>query len=627
MCNSDRLFDRLVIRGEIEVPQAMHVGSGEANRRSDATIRRDANGQPYIPGSSLGGLLRSTARDLAAYYFEDPTQATNNLFGCAEERGKRKGRASRVLVNDAHIAVSLPPRIEVRDHVGLDRRKGAARPRLQYNREVTPGNTRYRFEISIEDPAAADIGLMLTVLDFWSEWGLHVGGRTTTGLGQAKVVGDSVEYTGVNLSDRAALHSYLCGGDPSNPVEFLPEQWKITRADLDKKASLFQANRVPRTSGGYGEAFRLQHLFLRIALIPEEPLLVQAPVAKIASDKSGEGTTRVSDADFVTRAEKIVRTLNFYRGNAGAITDEGYRAAQAGYEQRICACAVTHPRPDPEWQDPARLLACFGTPNKQRRAQREAKQKAQEAERRARGNPGEAGTSEEMADLAFAITLYERSCVTCRLFGNTMMRGRLHVGDATLVVEEPVSKLFDHVAIDRFHGGAEDKKKFDTHPLMPESEPTTQLGQVDFRPMFAFDLHLERPEPWMLGLVGHLLKDLYTADLRVGHATHRGYGRVRGIVTQAELLVLPGSDLKRLCEETKLLSAKQTTGELSQERLGPYRRVRLELPKLFGSERWNIEGLVGKPLANLPTAALFSACDQKFQELVEQEEGRRHGTF
>ena len=47
--------DRLVIRGSILVPQALHVGSGEFSHKSDAGIRKDKDGRPYIPGSTLGG--------------------------------------------------------------------------------------------------------------------------------------------------------------------------------------------------------------------------------------------------------------------------------------------------------------------------------------------------------------------------------------------------------------------------------------------------------------------------------------------------------------------------------------------------------------------------------------------
>ena len=92
-----------------------------------------------------------------------------------------------------------------------------------------------------------------------------------------------------------------------------------------------------------------------------------------------------------------------------------------------------------------------------------------------------------------------------------------------------------------------------------------------------------------------------------------GYGKVRGSVTQSELLILPGSELWDLCGDFH-----------RKEGPKPYWRVDLGLPLLFGSERWRDEGLTGPALQN-PTAKLLQICDEKFQALVEAEEKKPHG--
>jgi CRISPR/Cas system CSM-associated protein Csm3 (group 7 of RAMP superfamily) len=369
-----------------------------------------------------------------------------------------------------------------------------------------------------------------------------------------------------------------------------------------------------------------------VALIPEEPLLVQAPVPRIPDpDAPLFGRGRTSDAEFVTalvaspdtnghvrehpyipgsslkgvlrtRAEKIVRTLTFCQGAADTTTDEGYTSAQTGYVKKLCACAITHSEEDSRFREPERLLACFGTPDKQRGAQQKAR---------------------EMSETTFARELYDKSCVTCRLFGNTMMQGRLHVSDATLT-GEPETKLFDHVAIDRFHGGAADQQKFDTRPLMPTA--SSNIDTADpvcppvFQPVFKLRLHLGRFEPWMLGLLGHLLKDLITADIRFGHATHRGYGRIRGVITESELLVFPNSELESLCLKQGILPQDPT------RRLGPYWQVDLKLPLLFDAKQWGPQGLRGEILET-PAAELLLQCDQIFRELISQEQKKPHGSF
>ena len=412
-------------------------------------------------------------------------------------------------------AASLPAEVEVREHVGIDRRKGAARPHLQYDCEVTPGNVRYRFEISINRPENIEMQLLLAVLDLWSEFGFYLGGRTTSGLGEVWLDSHSLSFYCLDFSRPEILREYLCCGDPQDPIEYLPPGSCVSRESLSPPLLV----RTPSNPKSTTEAFLPQHLFLTLALIPEEPLLVQAPVPRIPDPAAPlVGAGRISDADFVTmlvaasdgnvaeqpyipgaslkgilrtQAEKIVRTLTFCREQKDSITDEGYRLAQGYYEGHLCACAVTHSEKEQGFPEPERLLACFGTPIKQRQAQRIAK---------------EMGNQENL----FAQQLYDKSCVTCRLFGNTMMQGRMHVGDATLTTV-PQAKLFDHVAIDRFHGGAEDKRKFDTRPLMPTV--TAENGHNNppsFQPMFSLRLHLERFELWMLGVLGHLLRRFCT---------------------------------------------------------------------------------------------------------------------
>jgi hypothetical protein len=165
------------------------------------------------------------------------------------------------------------------------------------------------------------------------------------------------------------------------------------------------------------------------------------------------------------------------------------------------------------------------------------------------------------------------------------MRSRLTVGEAVPMKPQALQdKLFDHVAIDRFTGGAADAKKFDSRPLVP--------GPPD-QPLFSCRLHLERFEAWMLGLLGLVLKDLNDCDIRVGQATHRGYGLIRGHLQAAEALCLPGSAFEQLCTQY---------GLTFQDGPSPYRRV--DLSQL----------LVKKD----PAGKLLQACHSAFISLISQ---------
>lgn len=594
------MLGRLVIRGRLLVPDSLHIGSGESSKISDAPIRRSMKNQPYIPGSTLGGLLRATALDFAPYFFDSWECAIDKLFGYAKGT---KGKSSRIIFDDALLTTDLPSALEVREHVGMDRQKGVARPHLQYNHEVTPSNTSYDFEINIEDPTETETQLILAILDFWSkfDFALHIGGRTTTGIGKAKIDKSLLEFYNIDFSDIDVLREYLLK-PPINGKEFIPEKARIKRSDIETNTPKIRNRKEP-----IPEAFVPQHIFLTMELAPQEPILIQSPMPSIEEN--------ASDAEFVTalsingerpyipgsslkgilrtRAEKIIRTVNFHRNNPDASTDQGYKSAQTEYESCICACAITHSERRSSFPEPDKLLACFGTPEKQRKAEILSK------------------------SCSYAEDLYDKSCPTCRMFGNSMMRGRINFSDAELVAICE-KKLFDHVAIDRFHGGAEDKHKFDTRPMMPKANCS---DPKQFLPIFRLNIHLERPEPWMLGLLGHLLKDMKTADIRIGSNIHRGYGKVGGCITKAEMLVLPKSELENLCIDNGLI----VKGQNGFRHLGPYSLVNLDLPLLFGQCQWTTEGLTVD--TSNPTVKLLESCHHQFQKLVNLEEGKPHGSF
>ena len=521
----------LLVRGDIRLLSAFHVGSGQASILSDMAVQRDRQGRPYLPGSSLAGLLRSAAEDLSEYVLGQPGCDTRDheegcptcsLFGFAPQReggDGRGGAASRLSVEDAFLTTDFLAHQEVREHVGINRQRGAAEPKLQFSQEVAPGGAQFAFEISIEAPDSDDLRLITAVLDLWQRYGFQFGGRSTTGLGWAKL--ENLKCYRVDLSDEETLQAYLFAREEFTP----PAKALVPRQEL---LSSFGAAEGGESGEGAGRAEYLlpQHLYVDIALEFLEPVLVVGNLPKISG--------QLSDAEFIqtrlaggqetyfipgsslkgvlrSRVEKILRTLN---------------EAQA--------CDVTQAKAKEGWNI---KLACFGDPNQQRQAQE--------------NNYG-------------AKEIYEESCLACRIFGNSMMRGRMSVGEA-LPVEgaEMKAKLFDHVAIDRFGGGAAEAKKFNTRPLMPGKPKET---------LFRFQLHLERPEPWMWGLLALALKDLCDGDLHIGHATHRGFGRVKGHVESITALILPGTQWAEVCQEAGFDLPEQP-------QIGPYYELALELPK------------------------------------------------
>ena len=502
---------RLVVSGKLIFETSFHVGSGFPSMISDAVVERDKKGNPYIPGSTLAGALRATSEDFACLVCKEPDRTIRSLFGSGIRSASDDAEfiASRLTVRDAGLLGELPDVTEIRDHVGIDRTTGAAREGIKFDKEVVPSSC-YGLELEIEAPDEESIKLLLSALDFWSNFGVSFGASTTTGMGRAKL--ESVALFIVERGDKDSLKKFLTD-DPTiaHPYAGLREIKRDEINDLLKTP--------PRTTRYPSEPdyFLPQQLKLFIGLYLDEPVLVKSGVPEIPAVAADGTEQRTSDAEFIkcifvdgdnaselrylpgssikgvlrTRAEKIIRTLNYSHAVNG---DEAY-------EDRIASCAATH-----AYDDNCRLRTCFGSESRQAEAVRLS-----------------------------PYQVYEGSCPVCRLFGNPMMKGRISCSDSFPGSEDDLTgKLFDNVAIDRFQGGAADQKKFDSRPLEPGESKA-----------FIVNLRIERPELWMFGLLAQLLKDLVTGDIRIGYGSRRGFGKVRGDIEQVELSVVENSQLHR----------------------------------------------------------------------------------
>jgi CRISPR-associated RAMP protein (TIGR02581 family) len=121
-------------------------------------------------------------------------------------------------------------------------------------------------------------------------------------------------------------------------------------------------------------------------------------------------------------------------------------------------------------------------------------------------------------------TAYAFSCAACRLFGSTRIAGRLNIPDAHAVPGTAGTEHRDHVAIDRFTGGAAGGLKFDKEVL--------NGGKFDV------SISVENFELWQLGLLCVLLEDFTDGIIAVGSGTSRGLGYVEGEVKKVDLTYL-----------------------------------------------------------------------------------------
>lgn len=230
--------------GRLRLTSALHIGSGsETAGGVDAGVVRRSDGQPYIPGSSLKGVLRSHLERLAQ---ADGLEAVSSCglyepFGDRQcptptwiEEGKDSTRAEeadfeklcytctlfgspilagKVRLPDldlkAHEAdpTTFVQQTEVRNGVGINRDSGQAQPGVLYDFEVVPPDTVFGFDLMVDSPDKNELGLLCAGLQDLCHGRLPIGGKTTRGLGHCVL--EQLTVTDHDFSTPEGLKAHL----------------------------------------------------------------------------------------------------------------------------------------------------------------------------------------------------------------------------------------------------------------------------------------------------------------------------------------------------------------------------------------------------------------------------------
>jgi CRISPR/Cas system CSM-associated protein Csm3 (group 7 of RAMP superfamily) len=208
------LFDyRLTCRS------GLHIGAGKSAdfAGSDLPVMRDASGRPFIPGSSLRGILRAGIESFCLtlgvldLHRKIPSEVPQGvpdglakgwqdldliqrLFGAVQEEKKNADRGpsgpsisygSRLQISDAACADAAL--FEVRDGVAISRETRTAAEGKKFDVEVVPAGTRFDGRIRFKNPADYELGLLAQALWMLDEGILLLGGKSSRGLGWIQV--------------------------------------------------------------------------------------------------------------------------------------------------------------------------------------------------------------------------------------------------------------------------------------------------------------------------------------------------------------------------------------------------------------------------------------------------------
>ncbi|WP_448593206.1 type III CRISPR-associated RAMP protein Csx7 [Thermoflexus hugenholtzii] len=243
----DRFESLTVIRALLHMETPLAVGARAALDPvgADLPVIKDPGGLPFIPGSSLKGVVRSHLERLLRAVHRPPDLWACDPVGDPCVSGARKQAlveaarsgggfddqrftsevlresctacrlfgspwlAGRLAFKDAPLAEVPPgPLTRIRDGIAIDRDLGTVYRGLKYEFEVVIPGTVFRIEIIAENLRDEELGLLLTALRFWEEGFLPLGGKRARGIGWGRL-----EIQAVEQIQASRLLDYLMKGE------------------------------------------------------------------------------------------------------------------------------------------------------------------------------------------------------------------------------------------------------------------------------------------------------------------------------------------------------------------------------------------------------------------------------
>jgi CRISPR-associated protein, TM1792/TM1809 family len=181
-----RQLARIIL--ETETPLA--IGSGNKDIKTDSVVAKDINELPYIPTTTLAGLIRhSLPEELQEYW-----------MGFQK---KKDGEGSRIMLSEGKILsadgnpidglnlvkdkiTQLCRELPIRQHVRINQ-QGTAVKNGKFDEEIVPKGVRFCFEIELMAEKDKP-GIMGTILSIIQSDGFRIGSGSRSGFGKIKVV-------------------------------------------------------------------------------------------------------------------------------------------------------------------------------------------------------------------------------------------------------------------------------------------------------------------------------------------------------------------------------------------------------------------------------------------------------
>ena len=200
---------RLLSRITLEALSPLVIGSGNKNIKTDSVVAKDVNELPYIPATTLAGLIRHSLpeeeqRKWMGYQTKEESCGSQLILSEAKILSE-DGKPIDGLSNKEDAVKQLCYQLPIRQHVRINH-QGVAEKNGKFDEEIVPKGMRFCFEMELMSEED-DNEIMDKILSTIQSNGFRIGSGSRSGFGQISIV--SILHRKLNLSIPEDLKLYL----------------------------------------------------------------------------------------------------------------------------------------------------------------------------------------------------------------------------------------------------------------------------------------------------------------------------------------------------------------------------------------------------------------------------------
>jgi len=225
MKNQYRFLARIIV----EAKSPLNIGSGNKGIKSDSLVLRDINGLPFIPGTTIAGLLRHTLGKDEETNMGSPKMGSPLIITEAKildnDSTVLDGILSQEKLNS--LFLSSLRQLPIRQHAKIGHR-GATIKGGKFDEEIVLKGTRFCFEMEMLSDEEDDTKFKELIETFNTDT-FRIGSGSRSGFGEIEVVDGQYQYKKINLKNSEQKDWYL------KKSSSLSEDWKDAETiDLKK---------------------------------------------------------------------------------------------------------------------------------------------------------------------------------------------------------------------------------------------------------------------------------------------------------------------------------------------------------------------------------------------------------